>query len=45
MDDVLGPTQGLECFRTKQAVRIGDDADEDESPQFSVLGFRLALIS
>jgi hypothetical protein len=29
---------------TKQAVGIGDDADEDRSPQFSVLGFWFEFI-
>jgi len=34
VNDVLGSTKCCKCFRTKQAVRIGDDADEDGGSQF-----------
>jgi hypothetical protein len=37
MNDVLRPAQNFERFGAKQAVRVGDDADEDCSSQFSVL--------
>ena len=34
MNDVVGSAQSVERFRTKQAVGVGDDADEDGSSQF-----------
>jgi hypothetical protein len=45
VNDVLGSTKCLDRFGTKQAMRVGYDADDDGSSQFSVSGFRLALIS
>lgn len=36
MDDVLGVTQRLECFRSKQAMGIGDYADESGFLQLRV---------
>ena len=36
VNDLLGSTQRCESFRTKQAMRVRDDADEDGSSQFSV---------
>lgn len=50
MNDVFRALQGSERFGAKQAVRVGDDADDDGSSRFSVLssrfsvlGFRLAI--
>ena len=37
VNDVLRSTECRERFRTKQAVRIGDDADKDRRPQFPEL--------
>jgi hypothetical protein len=37
MNDVLRALQGSERFGAKQAVRIGNDADDYGSSQFSVL--------
>jgi hypothetical protein len=45
VNDVLGSTKCLDRFGTKQAMRVGYDADDDGSSQFSVSDFRLALIS
>jgi hypothetical protein len=35
MNDVLGPAQRFDCLRAQQAMRVGDDADENGSSQFS----------
>jgi hypothetical protein len=43
MDDVPRSTQGFEGLRTKQAMRVGDDADEDGGSQFPVLNVSLCL--
>jgi hypothetical protein len=45
VNDVLRAAQGFERFRAKQAVRIGDDTDEDCSSRFSVLSSQLLAIS
>ncbi len=37
VNDVLRTAQRGESFRAKQAVGVGDDADDDGSSQFSVL--------
>jgi hypothetical protein len=34
VNDVLRLAQRLQCFKPKQAMRIGDDADQDVSSQF-----------
>ncbi len=38
MNDVIRSAQRLDCLGTKQAMGIGDDADQDR--QFSVLSSR-----
>jgi hypothetical protein len=45
MNDVLAPAQRFDCLRTQQAVRVGDDADENGSSQsrYSVLSSRSSL--
>ena len=43
VNDVFGSPQRDQCFRTKQAVRVGDDADQDWGSQF--LSVRLVFIS
>jgi hypothetical protein len=49
MNDVLRALEGSQRFGAKQAVRVGDDADDDGSSQFSAsvlrLGFMSAFIS
>ena len=45
VNDVLGSTEPVDRFGTKQAMRIRNDADDDGISQFSVFDFRLALIS
>jgi hypothetical protein len=45
VNDVLGSTECVDRFRTKQAMRVGYDADDDGIAQFSVPDFRLAIIS
>ena len=37
MNDGVGAAQGCDGFRTQQAMRVGDDANEEGSSQFSVL--------
>lgn len=44
MNDVFRLTQRCDRFGTKQAVRVGNDADEDGSPQFSGSDFRFEFI-
>ncbi len=43
MNDVFGSALGFEGLRTQQAVRIGDDADQDR--QFSVLSSQFSVLS
>ena len=43
MNNALGPTQRFQRFRTQQAVRVGDDANQDGSSQFSKLSYKSAL--
>jgi hypothetical protein len=38
MNDAVAAAQSLDRFRPKQAVSVGDDANEEGSSQFSVLG-------
>ena len=47
VNDVLRALQGRERFGAKQAVSIGDDADEDGvlSSQFSVLSSQFSVLS
>lgn len=45
MNDVAHSAQRIQCFRTKQSVGIGDDADDDGSSQFSVFPFMSSFIS
>ena len=45
VDDVLGSTECVDRFGTKQAMRIRNDADDDGSSQFSISDFLLAIIS
>jgi len=45
MDDVPRPAQSFEGLRPQQPMRIGDDADEDRSSQFSEFDFIKAFIS
>ncbi len=45
VNDVFRSAQCVQRFRTKQAVGVGDDADNDESSQLPVPGCRLALIN
>ena len=40
MNDVFGAAQGFDGLRPQQAVRVGDDTDEDGSSQFSVRSSR-----
>jgi hypothetical protein len=37
VNNVCGAAQGLDPFRTKQTVGVGDDADQDGSSQFPIL--------
>ena len=41
VNDVLRASQRFQRFRSKQAMRVGDDADQDKSSQF--LGFGLLI--
>src|SRR5271166_3327968 len=43
MDNVTRSAQGLDCLGTKQAMGIGDDADQDR--QFSVLSTQFSALS
>ena len=45
VNDVLRALQGSARFGAKQSVRIGDDADEDGSSQFSVLSSQFSVLS
>jgi hypothetical protein len=44
VNDVLRPAQRLQRFRTKQPVRVGDDADEEGGSQFSVLSSQFSVL-
>jgi hypothetical protein len=45
VNNVLGTTERVDRFGTKQAMRIRNDADDDGISQFSVSDFRLAIIN
>jgi hypothetical protein len=38
MNDAVAAAQSFESFGPKQTVSVGDDANEEGSSQFSVLG-------
>lgn len=42
VDDVIRAAQSFDCFGAQQAVGIGDDADQDRTPQ--VLGLSAVLV-
>jgi len=42
MNDVIRSAQRLDCLWTKQAMGIGDDADQDR--QFSVLSTQFSVL-
>jgi hypothetical protein len=44
MNNVLHALQRSHCLRAKQAVRVGDDADEDGGSQFSVLSSQFSVL-
>ncbi len=44
VNNVVGAAESVQCFRPKQSVSVGDDADEDGSSQFSDVGFWFLFI-
>ena len=46
MDDVFRAAQRFQCFRSKQAMRVGNDADENgiSCPCLSDLSFRISIV-
>jgi hypothetical protein len=45
MNNMFAALQRLKSFRSQWAVRVGDDAEEDRSSQFSVLSSQFSVLN